>query len=162
MTSNGSSPLLAAAAAMESKVRIMFVDNDLDYLEMVEHAAAASDTFVAIQNGGQSALSKLALMNYQVDAVVTDLAMSDMDGITLTEQVRRQERIRRAARPIDIYWFTGFGWHPDDENDPITKAAKDLGVKKVFTKPYDVMDIVEEVRRETENDRIPFGGGVLI
>jgi CheY-like chemotaxis protein len=140
----------------------MFVDNDLEYLEMVEHAAAVSDTLALIQNGGQSALAKLAMLNYQVDAVITDLAMSDMDGITLTEQVRRQERIRRSPRPIDIYWFTGFGYHPDDENDPITQAAANLGVKKVFTKPYDVLEIVAEVKKETEDDRRPFGGGGVV
>lgn len=153
---------LPHSTAPVNKVRIMFVDNDFDYLEMVEHAAAVSDTLALIQNGGQSALSKLALLNYQVDAIVTDLAMSDMDGITLTEQIRRQERIRRSARPIDIYWFTGFGYAPGDDNDPITQAARNLGVVKVFTKPYDVLEIVNEVKQTTEDDRRPFGGGVVL
>lgn len=140
----------------------MFVDNDLDYLEMVEHAASVSDTLALIQNGGQSALKKLAMLDYNVDAIITDLAMSDMDGITLTEQIRRQERIRRAPRPIDIYWFTGFGYRPDDDHDPITIAAKSLDVKKVFAKPYDVLEIVNEVKQAAEDDRRPFGGGVIL
>lgn len=130
------------------EMRIMFVDNDLDYLEMVEAAFNTSHTIACIENGGISALGKLSKMKYQLDAMITDLAMTDMDGITLTEQVRKNERIRR-SKPIDIYWFTGFWYDQEDPNDPIVKAASDLGVKKIFTKPYSVMDIIDEVKQMT-------------
>ena len=129
-------------------VRIMFVDNGLDYVEMFEEAARGEDTLIAIENGGISALKKLAMINYRVDAVVTDLAMSDMDGITLTEAIRRNERIRR-INPIDIYWFTGYDYDDQNPADPITAAMEELGVKKVFKKPYLPMDIIKEVKEAT-------------
>jgi CheY-like chemotaxis protein len=136
------------------KVRIMFVDNDLDYLAMIELASRTQHTFIAIENGGISALGKLAKMNYDVDAIVTDLAMRDMDGITLTEQIRRNEKIRRKERPIDIYWFTGYDYDSNDPNDPITRASNMNEIKKVFVKPYDVFLIFEEVKQQVIASRL--------
>jgi CheY-like chemotaxis protein len=138
----------------------MFVDNDLDYLAMVELAAQTQHTFIAIENGGISALGKLAKMNYEVDAIVTDLAMRDMDGITLTEQIRRNENIRRTARQIDIYWFTGYDYDAKDPNDPIARGIIQNNVKKVFTKPYAVTSIFEEVKAAVDASKQASTGAV--
>lgn len=139
-------------------VRIMFVDNHLDYLEMFEEATRGEDTIIAIENGGISALKKLAMLGYKVDAVVTDLAMSDMDGITLTEAIRRNERIRR-LEPMDIYWFTGYDYDQDNPADPIRMAADELGVKKIFVKPYLPTDIINEVKAGTPPKDFSKAGG---
>jgi CheY-like chemotaxis protein len=142
----------------DKDVRIMFVDNDLDYLELFEQAVKGEDTLLAIEVGAIKALSHLAILGYKVDAIVTDLAMGDMDGITFTEAVRRNERIRRLP-PIDVYWFTGYGYDPNNPLDPITQAARELGVKKIFMKPYLPLDIINEVKAITEPKDFSNNGG---
>lgn len=130
-----------------SKKRIMFVDDDLDSLEMYELAAAVPDTIIAIKRGALSALRFLNELNYDVDAVILDLSMPDMDGLTLTQQIRRNENLRSKQRPIQIYWFTGWPFDENNPDDPITLAKNECKVSRVFTKPHDATEIIYEVKR---------------
>lgn len=124
--------------------RIMIADNELDVLPLYEMIAQIPDTIITIQNGGLSALRMLNRLNYDVDAVVLELAMSDLDGLSVTAEIRREEDIRQKRNKIKIFWLTG----EDVHNDPTLMDAKvNLKVQEVFYKPQDPRDIVYRVKQ---------------
>lgn len=128
------------------KLKLMFVDDDLDMLPMYELAGEIEDTLITIQKGGLSALRFLHELNYEVDAVILDLSMPDMDGITLTKQIRQNENLRSKIHPMKVFWFTGWPFDEKNEHDPIVIAASETKVSKVFAKPHDAVQIIHEVK----------------
>lgn len=127
------------------KKRIMFVDDDMDIVPLYELAGEIEETILTVQNGGLSALKQLDKFGYEIDAVVMDLSMPDMDGITLTRQIRRNEEIRGIHQPMCIFWFTGY-----PINDIILDAKTQYGVKDIFNKPHDPVDIVRRIKESLE------------
>lgn len=137
-----------------SKYRIMVVDDKIEQLKMVEYASRVTETLIIIKKGGPSALEMLHEIDYEVDAVIADLSMPVMDGITFTEQVRRQEKIRAKRVPIEFFWFTGFPFDAKNEFDPIMMAKKDNNVHKIFLKPHDAVDLIEQVKTILEDREV--------
>lgn len=125
----------------------MVVDDDLSTLPLYEHVAKSDDTIITIQKGGLSALRFLDSINYDVDAVIVDLSMPDMDGITLSQEIRRQEHLRSINHPVMIVWFTGWQFNPDDPNDPLLVAQAEYDVKKICRKPCLPIDLIREVNQ---------------
>jgi CheY-like chemotaxis protein len=130
----------------EKKFRIMFVDDDLEMEPLYQYACRVNDLIFAVKGGGLSALRHLNDINYDIDAVILDLSMPDMDGITLTENIRRNESIRSKAVPIRIFWFTGHPFDIDNPVDPITLAMNENQVEEIFTKPLAPVDLVTRVK----------------
>lgn len=126
--------------------RLMFVDDDVDMIPLYEMIGRIDDTLITVRKGGLSALSFLHDLNYEVDAVILDLSMPDMDGITLTEQIRRNESLRGKRTPIAIFWFTGWEYDADNPADPIALAKEENKVEKIFRKPIAATDILHEVK----------------
>lgn len=135
---------------MQRPISIMLIDDDADTLEMFRAQPHIKDTLLVVKRGGIEALKELDHLNYRIDAVVTDLSMSDINGMELTGLIREQESLRGKSRPIDIYWLTG--WPPDDKT--LGQAKKDLNVKEWLEKPYDVRQLVEKVIHNIEEDKI--------
>lgn len=124
----------------------MFVDDDLTMLPLYELTGEIEDTLITIRKGGLSALSFLHDLNYEIDAVILDLSMPDMDGITLTRQIRQNENLRSKLNPMKVFWFTGWPFDEDNENDPIILGAKETKVSKIYAKPHDPVRIIHEVK----------------
>ena len=127
-------------------LRIVIVDDDLTILPLYEAIGDIENTTVIVRQSGVGALSFLHDVNYEVDAIVTDLSMPDMSGISLTKQIRENEELRFKEIPIKIFWLTGWGYDEKDGNNPITIAAKDCGVEKVYIKPHNPTAIVNEIK----------------
>lgn len=124
--------------------RIMIADNELDTLPLYEMIHTVPDTVITIQNGGLSALRMLSKLNYDVDAIVMELVMSDLDGLSLTKEIRREEEIRSRRNPILLFWLTG----EDVHNNPTLMAAKGIfRITAVFYKPQDPADIIYSVKQ---------------
>lgn len=130
---------------MEHEFTMMLVDDNLDQRKLWAYVAKSEHTVIAIKRGGISALQFLNDINYEVDAIITDLAMGDMDGITLTEQIRKNEIIRQID-PLPVFWFTGWKINFEDECDPIIIESKRLQVRHIFIKPYDPFVLLANVR----------------
>ena len=131
---------------MRDYSHIMIVDDDVDTAELVKFVAKNEGLFSSIKKGGLSALSFLHDMNYDVDAIIIDLSMPDMDGITLTKQIRQNENLRSKHNPAKIFWFTAWPFKVDDPNDPIVLAAQESHVEKVYAKPADIIEVVKDVK----------------
>ena len=126
-------------------MRIMVVDDDMELLPMWELSGQVPDTLIAIRKGALSALEFLDGLNYDVDAVICDLSMPDMDGITLTKQIRRNEDIRGMPGRIKMFWYTGF-----PVGETIEMAKEKYRVEEIFKKPQFPGDVVQEVRARLE------------
>lgn len=125
---------------------IMIVDDDADTAELVKFVAKNEGLFSSIKKGGLSALSFLHDLNYDVDAIIIDLSMPDMDGITLTKQIRQNENLRSKHNLSKIFWFTGWKFDENNPNDPIMLAAKETGVENVYSKPANLLEVIREVK----------------
>jgi CheY-like chemotaxis protein len=123
------------------KKRLMIVDDDLDILPLYEMIGDIPDTILTIQTGGFSALKTLDALNYQVDAVICDLSMPDLDGLSLTQLIRRNEEIRSVQHPMEIFWFTGY-----PINSTLETAKTTYRVREVFVKPTTPDVMVDKVR----------------
>ena len=128
-------------------LRLMFVDDDADIVPLYEMVGRIDDTLITVRKGGLSALQFLHELNYDVDAVILDLSMPDMDGITLTEQIRRNEGLRSKQTPIRIFWFTGWEFDADNPADTIMLAKQENHVEEIFKKPIPPVDLVTEVKQ---------------
>jgi CheY-like chemotaxis protein len=126
--------------------KIMVVDDDMDTAALVKYVAHHQGLFITIQKGGLSALKFLHEMNYEVDAIIIDLSMPDMDGITLTKQIRQNENLRSKTNPSKIFWFTAWPFDENNPYDPIVLGASDAHVEKIYSKPADLLEVMRDVK----------------
>ena len=126
---------------------ILFVDNDWDQIKLIKETAKHLDgVFVTIQKGGESALEYLTQNDNDVDAIVLDLAMPFMSGLELTRLLRIKQFKEEVYPPFEIFWATGYTIDLSNDYNPVTQDYYAYGVRKMFTKPYDVADIVAEIK----------------
>ena len=137
-----------APSVKKRPIRIMLIDDDADTLAMFKAQPPIDDTLLVVKNGGFDALKALHDVQYHVDAIVTDLSMADIDGIRMTKLIRENEQLLGKAKPIDIYWLTG--WPPSPTLD---EAKDEFGVRALLEKPYDVRELIEEVRERFIQDQ---------
>ena len=74
---------------MKSKKRILIVDDDYAIRNILTRYLLIQGYAVETAKDGQEALQILA--GYHFDAVLTDLHMPYMDGLTLTHQIRKND-----------------------------------------------------------------------
>lgn len=121
-------------------VSLMIVDNDASTLELWKYVQVNSDA-ILLARGGIVAQRELKNINYEIDAVVTDIAMDDIDGVTLTEHIRRNESIRSISPGCLIFWFTGF-----PINQTLANLKAELRVTEIFMKPMDPLELIHRVK----------------
>lgn len=115
-------------------IEVLIVDEDRDVLEVTEAFLGRHDDLsVATETDPEAALS--AVGDGEYDAVVSDLTMPDMDGLTLCREIRE-------SRPeVPFFLFTG-----REESDvggdlgPVTAVVR----KSTGTDQYD--DLAERIR----------------
>jgi CheY-like chemotaxis protein len=128
---------------METPQRVLIVDNEAKILFVLERVldTLGSECQVVCSGNAREAL-KLA-QESRFDLVLTDLEMSQMDGITFTEALR--------ALPYDpvVIWMTASCCRMASVD------AKRLGVHRCLDKPIEVGEIRQIVREALEAPRDP-------
>ncbi len=125
-----------------------------------DEPAVRSTLSIAFQREGHHVLEapngKVAMslvQQYTIHGVLTDINMPVMDGLTLCTAVRCHEAEFRVRIPLWI--MTGA------LSRYVLNRARDLGVNKVFTKPFELKTVVREVEAglapQTGNTYSPFG-----
>ena len=118
---------------MSEPHRVWVIDDDPSMLWVLERALARAGMAVEAFERGGDALT--ALDERTPDAVITDVRMPDLDGLSLTERMRRV----RPALPVLVMTA-----HSDLDT---TVAAFEGGAFDYLAKPFDLDDAVELVRR---------------
>lgn len=115
-------------------IEVLIVDEDQDVLEVTEAFLGRHDDLaVATETDPEAALS--AVRDGEYDAVVSDLTMPDLDGLTLCREIR-------GSRPeMPFFLFTGREESDiDGDLDPVTAVVR----KSTGTDQYD--DLAERIR----------------
>ena len=118
----------------ESRKRILIVDDDEAVLFILR------ETFSKLREGyevvsstsGHEAIEQIA--NESCDVMVTDLRMSDMDGVQLTEAARN------TSPGMPVIWLTAYGC------ERVQEDYTRLRVRRCINKPVRTSEIVQAVR----------------
>lgn len=125
--------------------KIFIADPEVTTKVLQDEFCSLPDFFVAQVNKGQySALDMLYELKYDIDVAIISLIQPRGDGISLTEEIRRNELFRHLPHPIDIYWITerAIG---DSDTDVLVKARDDNKVRGVFVRPCGIGDVVRSI-----------------
>jgi CheY-like chemotaxis protein len=117
----------------------MIVENDPNVRTLWEFTKTSDDA-IFIMSSGISALRQLNQIDYDVEAVIIDLMLPDIDGMTVTENIRRNESIRN-VEPCMIFWFTGY-----DVNETLERARQEYDVAAIYQKPMDLAELIVAVK----------------
>src|SRR5437867_4162407 len=110
---------------------ILLVDDDPDLLKLISLRLTSAGYRVRTADSGETALAALAVA--RPAAVITDLKMPGIDGITLFDAIHRQH----PALPVII--LTAHGTIPD------AVSATQRGVFGFLTKPFDSQELLHKV-----------------
>ncbi len=116
-------------------VRILIVDDEKHLVQYLGQVLLLEfpDGSVDAAYSGEEALSRLAESSY--DLIIADLRMPGFDGLELIKGVRYLDP------RVPIVLMTGYG------SESIQKQASRLGVNRYVDKPFDVRDLLVEVRQ---------------
>lgn len=120
--------------------RILIVDDEPDFIQLVQYRLQTAGYEVEFAARGMEALNKARMVS--PDLIVLDLLLPDLDGLTICEILRRQP----STRNTPVIMVTG----ADAE---VTQfAARNAGARVFLNKPLDFArfkDAVESVFTES-------------
>ncbi len=118
---------------METKSKILLVDDDSGLLELLSIRLIAAGYEIDTTNSAESALNYLDMSRPQL--VVSDMQMSGMDGMALFEQIHTN------IPTLPVIILTAYGTIPD------AVAAVQRGVFGYLTKPFDSTNLLAQIKR---------------
>jgi len=117
---------------------ILVVDDNPVNQRLLHHRLSSSGYQVLIAGNGVEALSILKTSADQtIQLVILDIAMPEMDGLTLLGLMRSDERFRR----LPVVMLTASGQDADRQ------AAEGQGANAFLTKPVSSWELTETVQR---------------
>lgn len=120
-------------------IRTVLVDDDPDVKQLAWLAAQQVGIgLVMFPNGGEALQY---LQRHQADVVLLDLMLSAIDGLTIAEEIRRNEAVKLIEPPITIAFLTAA-----NITDAILRVASRVHVRKIFNKPCDYVEMFAEVK----------------
>jgi DNA-binding NtrC family response regulator len=114
-----------------AKIRLLLVDDEVGYLEVLEKRLRLRGFEVSTANSGAEAIQ--ALRGADFDVAVVDLKMEDMDGIDVLKILKKM------LPTLQVIMLTGHGSE---------RAARDglaLGAFDYLTKPIALEALVETI-----------------
>ncbi|OBT46507.1 hypothetical protein VE00_03337 [Pseudogymnoascus sp. WSF 3629] len=129
--------------------RLLLVEDNLVNQRVLERQLQKLGCIVYVASHGQAALDCLKESTFwngqgkagiDVTAVLMDLEMPVMDGLTCTRKIREWEITGTLTRHVPIIAMTANA-RPDQ-----IKSARDIGVDDVLLKPFRVPDLIAKVK----------------
>jgi CheY-like chemotaxis protein len=129
------------------KYMVLLVDNDPDWIELSQAVAELEGIYFSAHLYPDSALRVLQQTRYKMSAIIVDLKMPIMDGITMTSQIIRNQDVRQIPpeERIPIFWATGALI-----TDDILRLQEKYCVVRIFEKPVDPLFMLKTVQNYTE------------
>jgi len=121
----------------ESKVKVMIVDDDNDFLNLLENWLINEKYDVKRALSGLEALNLVGI--YAPDLVITDLYMEGMDGMALLTELHNDNPL------LPVIMLSGQAQIPD------AVKAMHLGTSAFLTKPINKNEFFDTVRRVTSS-----------
>lgn len=104
---------------------ILIVDDELDFIELLRYRLRDWGYKIHEAGNGTDALNKT--WAHMPDLILLDLLLPDLDGLTLTEILQRQD----STRHIPIIMMSALG------SNVTQVSAQIAGVRDSFSKPVD-------------------------
>ena len=105
--------------------RILIVDDEHDFVELVQYRLAGLGCEFIVANDGVQALSQARL--FRPDLILLDILLPDLDGISVCEILRRQP----GTKKIPIIIMSAL-------SGDVTKRTATMQAQGFFTKPLDL------------------------
>lgn len=118
---------------METKSKILLVDDDSDLLELLSIRLIAAGYEIDTAKSAESALNYLDVSRPQL--VISDMQMSGIDGMALFEQIHTN------IPTLPVIILTAYGTIPD------AVAAVQRGVFGYLTKPFDSTNLLAQIKQ---------------
>ena len=120
--------------------RILVVDDERQITRMLRTALQSSGYEVSVANHGLEALERMR--EQPPDLIITDLAMPELNGVELTQAVRRS-----SETPIIVLSVR--------DSEAMKVRALDVGADDYVTKPFNMPELLARVRAQLR--RVPEG-----
>ncbi len=105
--------------------RILIVDDERDFIELVQYRLAGLGCEFIVANDGVQALSQARQM--KPDLILLDILLPDLDGLSVCEILRRQP----ATKKIPIIFVSAL-------SSDVTRRTAAVQAEDFFTKPLDL------------------------
>jgi len=122
-----------SAGKQSEPVRVMLIDDEIEFLESMRRVLQRRNLEVSIANGGEEGLA--LLREILVDVVVLDLKMPGMDGLEVLR------RIKSGFPSVEVIILTG---HPSVET---AMEVITLGANEYLKKPPEIGELVFTIRK---------------
>ena len=119
--------------------RILIVDDERDFIELVQYRLAGLGCEFIVANNGVEALSQAR--QFKPSLILLDILLPDLDGLSVCEILRRQP----STKQIPIIFMSAL-------SSEVTKRTVAMQADDFFTKPLDLerlhLRITELLQRE--------------
>ena len=105
--------------------RILIVDDEQDFIELVQYRLAGLGCEFIVANDGVQALSQAR--QFKPNLILLDILLPDLDGLSVCEILRRQP----ATKKIPIIFMSAL-------SSDVTKRTVAMHADDFFTKPLDL------------------------
>ena len=123
-----------------TRIRILVVDDEPDFLKLIERRLTKRNVDVDTVGTGEEAL--VFLKNTPVDVVVLDVRMPGMNGIETLKEIRKR------FREVEVILLTGHG-SMQSGVEGISQGAYDY-----ILKPFSIDNLLERIRAAHEHARL--------
>lgn len=118
---------------MPKKKKILVVDDEIDFIELMKARLEANDYDVVLANNGRDALE--TIKKSVPDAVLLDIMMPEMDGLTVLKEIRSKNPT------LPVFIITAFS------NEERIKLAGKLNASGFIVKSQ--QNIADEIKNIT-------------
>lgn len=105
--------------------RILIVDDENDFIELLQYKLAGHGYELIVANDGVHALSQARTL--KPNLILLDILLPDLDGLSVCEILRRQP----ATKKIPIIFMSAL-------TGDVTKRTANMQAEDFFTKPLDL------------------------
>ncbi len=125
-------------------IRLLLVDDEPGYLEVLEKRLTRRGVDVTLALGGGEAIQALRGRDFEV--AVVDLKMKDMDGIDVLKVLKKMEP------RLAVIILTGHG------SEQAARDGLEQGAFDYLTKPCDLEQLLERIKAAHASNRSDAGG----
>lgn len=112
--------------------RILIVDDERDFVELVQFRLAGLGCEFIVANDGVQALSQARQL--KPDLILLDILLPDLDGLSVCEILRRQP----GTKKIPIIFMSAL-------SSEVTKRTVAMQAEDFFTKPLDLVRLEHRI-----------------
>ena len=113
--------------------RILLVDDENDFIELLQYKLAGQGYDFIVANDGVQALSQAR--QFKPDLILLDILLPDLDGLSVCEILRRQP----STKKIPVIFMSAL-------SSGVTRRTAAMQADDFFTKPLDLERLALRIR----------------